>query len=131
MSLDVYSHFLEAFISGCRLHDNALSGFVKLNFIMVENQNFGQAIEALKEGKRVARQGWNGKGMWLAMQEGSEIASDQARGGAALARKSESDLPERIKIGAHIDMRAADGSIVIGWLASQTDMLAEDWTILD
>lgn len=96
-----------------------------------KNQNFGQAIEALKAGKRVAREGWNGKGMWLAMQEGSEITSEQARGGAALARKSEADMPTRIKIGAHIDMRAADGSIVIGWLASQTDMLAEDWTILD
>ena len=32
---------------------------------MTENQNFGQAIEALKQGKRVARQGWNGKGMFL------------------------------------------------------------------
>ena len=97
---------------------------------MVENQNFGQAIEALKEGKRVARQGWNGKGMWLAIQEGSEITSEQARGGAALARKSEPDLPSSIKIGAHIDMRAADGSIVVGWLASQTDMLSNDWCIL-
>ena len=38
---------------------------------------------------------------------------------------------ETIRIGAHLDMRAADGSLVIGWLASQTDMLAEDWSVLD
>jgi hypothetical protein len=98
---------------------------------MKTNQNFGQAIEALKEGKRVAREGWNGKGMYLALQEGSEIRSEQARGGASLARKQEKDLPVSIKICPHIDMRAADGTIVIGWLASQTDMLSEDWVILD
>ena len=40
---------------------------------MIENQNFGQAIEALKEGKRVARQGWNGKGMFIFQQVPSEI----------------------------------------------------------
>ena len=98
---------------------------------MTTHLNFGKAIEALKEGKRVAREGWNGKGMWLALQAGSEINADQARGGATLFRKSEPDLPIKIKIGAHIDMRAADGTIVVGWLASQTDMLSEDWVILD
>ena len=40
---------------------------------MVENQNFGQSIEALKQGKRVARQGWNGKGLFIFMQVPSEI----------------------------------------------------------
>jgi hypothetical protein len=93
--------------------------------------NFGQAIEALKEGKKVAREGWNGKGMYLTLQEGSEINALDARGGAALARKNEKDLPVKIKICPHIDMRAADGSIVIGWLASQTDMLSEDWQIVE
>jgi hypothetical protein len=36
-----------------------------------------------------------------------------------------------IKINAHIDMKSADGSIVIGWLASQTDMLSNDWAIVN
>lgn len=98
---------------------------------MEENQNFGQAIEALKQGKRVARQGWNGKGMYVSLQEGSVIKAENARGGAALARKEEADLPNEITIGAHLDMRAADGSIVVGWVASQTDMLSNDWRILD
>ncbi len=40
------------------------------------------------------------------------------------------DGVDGIKIGAHIDMLAADGSVVVGWLASQTDMLAEDWVIV-
>lgn len=98
---------------------------------MTENLNFGQAIEALKQGKSVARKGWNGKNMYLTLQGGSVIKSSFARGGAALARKNEPDLPTEIIIGSHIDMRAADGSIVVGWLASQTDMLSEDWCILD
>jgi len=88
--------------------------------------DFGQAIAALKAGKRVARAGWNGKGMWLALQAGSVITAEQARGGAALGRAQEGET--QINILPHIDMRAADGSIVVGWLASQTDMLAEDWT---
>ena len=38
---------------------------------------------------------------------------------------------ESIDICPHIDMKAADGSIVVGWLASQTDMLSEDWEVID
>jgi hypothetical protein len=66
--------FCIARVSGCRSsNDNALSGFVKLIIIMLENQNFGEAIEALKEGKRVARQGWNGKGMFIFERPADEL----------------------------------------------------------
>jgi hypothetical protein len=98
---------------------------------MTNNLNFGQAIEALKEQKKVARMGWNGKNMYLVLQPGSTIKHYDARGGAARARALEGDFPSEITIGAHIDMRAADGSIVVGWLASQTDMLANDWCIVE
>ena len=91
--------------------------------------SFGLAIEALKQGKRVARAGWNGTGMWLAMQPGSVITTEQARGGAAKGRAEEG--ADSITILPHVDMRAADGSIVVGWLASQTDMLADDWSIVE
>ncbi|WP_024349648.1 DUF2829 domain-containing protein [Aurantimonas coralicida] len=90
--------------------------------------SFGHALVALKAGHRVARAGWNGKGMWLAIQEGSTIAAEYARGGATKGRANEGAA--EISILPHIDMRAADGSIVVGWLASQTDMLADDWTIV-
>jgi len=97
---------------------------------------FGDAIAQLKAGARVRRSGWNGKGMWLALTPASEISPVDARSGAAakLAFKERVVLatnPEPIRIGAHIDMRAADGSLVIGWLASQTDMLSEDWEIVE
>lgn len=103
---------------------------------------FGSAIEALKSGARVCRESWNGKGMWLALTPGSIITLDKARAGAAAALANELLSGDHLNshprpsdrsmvIGPHIDMRAADGSLVIGWLASQTDMLAEDWRVLE
>lgn len=90
---------------------------------------FGEALEALKSGKRVARMGWNGKGMFLYLVYGMDggttcILKEAPPSGANC-------VPECPKIGDHINMKAADGSIVVGWLASQTDMLAEDWVILE
>ena len=92
--------------------------------------SFGDAIAALKQGKRVARAGWNGKGMWLSLSGDAvrEIPSSsfwspnnaayaKAQGGAA-------------KVLPCITMKTATGEILMGWLASQTDMLAEDWLIL-
>jgi len=92
---------------------------------------FGHAIEALKMGKRVARKGWNGKDMWLSLScNGSRDvpaagfwsphnkAFAEANGGTATV------LPS-------ITMKTADNKILMGWLASQTDMLTEDWVVLD
>jgi hypothetical protein len=89
--------------------------------------NFGKAIEAMKNGDRVCRSGWNGKGMFLAIQKGSVITDKQAKGGVAKCLAN--DGQKEIKIGDHIDMKAADGTVVVGWLASQTDMLSEDWEL--
>ncbi|MCR8641384.1 DUF2829 domain-containing protein [Paenibacillus sp. N1-5-1-14] len=94
--------------------------------------NFGQALEALKEGKKVARESWNGKGMFIYHVEGSDVSPADLRGAAqkhvGFTKKS---IADKVKINGHIDMKAADGSIVVGWLASQTDMLAEDWTVVE
>jgi hypothetical protein len=105
-------------------------GFVKSN----KQMNFGQAVEALKEGKRVQRTGWNGKGMFVFQRPSDTLATD-------FIPKVKS-LPESVKVFladqkrdvdflAYFCMYSADGKIVNGWLASQTDMLAEDWSILD
>lgn len=103
--------------------------YMDAHLIGVKRMNFGQAIESLKEGSKVARQGWNGKGMYLAIQTGSVIAKEHARGGIAKCLADEGK--ESITINPHIDMKAADGTCVVGWLASQTDMLAEDWVIVE
>jgi len=80
------------------------------------NMTFGDAIADLKIGKRVARSGWNGKGMWLFLIEKYQVGYDPNILGRNL-------LP-------WIGMKTADGSFV-PWLASQTDILAEDWSVVE
>lgn len=98
---------------------------------------FGSALALLKCGKRVARVGWNGKGMWIALTPSRLIPTDDARhvpeyiGATCLAGSLNNDAANAfVSLSPHIDMKAADGTLVVGWLASQTDMLAEDWTVL-
>lgn len=88
--------------------------------------DFGMALIALKRGECVARAGWNGKGMFLTLQPGSEVDGDNMQNDGAKNYYSGS----KCRIAPHIDMKAADGTYVVGWLASQTDMLAEDWEVV-
>ena len=76
--------------------------------------DFGQALSALKCGRRVARHGWNGKGVFLLLV--SNWASNDTPGHPGRR------LP-------WICMKTADDKFV-PWLASQTDILAEDWGIV-
>ncbi|AUC55721.1 hypothetical protein CDO87_03460 [Sagittula sp. P11] len=87
----------------------------------------------MKNGAAVARKGWNGKGMWIALTPGSAFEARHAKCGHAAAKRAvEVDDPHgEIELLPHIDMRAADGSMVVGWLANQTDMLAEDWHVVE
>lgn len=92
---------------------------------------FGDALEALKNGERVARKGWNGKGMWLTLVNPADDYVEQA--GPVFAVEGLLDnFEEALGCGIHptIAMRTANGDFVLGWLASQTDMLAEDWEIV-
>jgi len=116
---------------------------------MTENLNFGNAIEALKEGKRVARNGWNGKDMFVFMRPADELHIDMVIDKVKSLPQSVKDFyqqdvsddngnrifpadeDDKIKFTAYLCLKAADGTIVNGWLASQSDMLAEDWSILD
>lgn len=85
--------------------------------------NFSQALEAIKAGQRVARAGWNGKGMFLFLVPGSVFIVNRAPLLGIYPAGTE------VTYHAHIDMRTADGMIV-PWLASQTDLLSDDWTVL-
>jgi hypothetical protein len=85
--------------------------------------DFGHAIVALKSGHKVARAGWNGKSMFLFLVAGSTFAVNRP--------PLLGIYPEGTKVDyhAHIDMKTAQG-YVVPWLASQADMLADDWTIV-
>ena len=91
--------------------------------------DFGKAIEALKEGKRVAREGWNGKGMFLYLVRGTLIDKEFLRNEASFHPIEDNTGVAHFL--SHIDMFTAQKTVNVGWLASQTDMLAEDWLILD
>jgi hypothetical protein len=65
--------------------------------------------------------------MFLTLQNGSEVEGTKMRNEPAKFYYGNS----KVKICPHIDMKAADGSYVVGWLASQTDMLAEDWDVVE
>ena len=95
--------------------------------------NFGEAITQLKLGKKLARKGWNGKGMFIYLTKGSVIQCDELK---QETHKNLETFIDRsgfdcIKICPHIDMKSAQDNIVIGWLASQADMLAEDWIVVE
>ena len=97
---------------------------------MKENStmNFGEALEALKRGKKISRTSWNGKGMFLYLTGGSIVPFEKMRTQYITAESTGLDAA---CINSHIDMKAADGTVVVGWLASQTDMLAEDWEVVE
>lgn len=88
--------------------------------------NFGMAIEALKEGKCVTRRGWNGKGMFLTYTPERIVNGKSFSNESAKIYYKNKD----VKISGTISMKAADDTYVVGWLASQTDMLAEDWEVV-
>tara|TARA_R110000744_G_scaffold10369_11_gene32387 strand:+ start:3214 stop:3513 length:300 start_codon:yes stop_codon:yes gene_type:complete len=99
---------------------------------MTENNTFGDAIEALKLGKRVARKNWNGKNMFLfLLPEGTGIPTKVIHD-PALREVIETEVgSDTFDAHGSIRMFTADKKILTGWLASQTDMLSEDWTIFN
>lgn len=87
---------------------------------MEDRFDFSHALLILKDGGRVARQGWNGKGMFLFLVPGSTFNVSRP---PLLGIYPEGT---QIQYHAHIDMKTAQG-YVVPWLASQADLLAEDW----
>lgn len=84
---------------------------------------FERALAELKLGQKVAREGWNGKGMFVFLVPGSTFQVNRPPLLGIYREGTE------INYHAHIDMKTADNKIV-PWLCSQTDMLAEDWVLV-
>ena len=87
-----------------------------------KDMSFGMAIEAMKKGKRVARAGWNGKGMYVFLADGVEFST--------MADMSEFGEDE-VYVSDTLVLRTAQKTLQPGWLASQSDMLADDWYIVE
>ena len=86
--------------------------------------DFGTAIRWLKAGKKVARKGWNGKNMWLVYMPPFRVEEPNERTQAH-------GIKEAFDCGGYIVMWTAQGVWQPGWLASQPDMLSDDWGIVE
>ena len=85
--------------------------------------NFSDALSKIKDGHRLARAGWNGRGMFIFLVAGSHFKVNRE---PLLSIMGEgADVTYR----PHIDMKDAEGKVV-PWLASQTDIMAEDWEVV-
>jgi hypothetical protein len=83
---------------------------------------FGWALDKLKDGARVTRSGWNGKGMWLYLVPAASYP--------AQTQAAKDNIGPMVPYGAYLAMKTAQG-VVVPWLASQTDVLAEDWSVVN
>jgi hypothetical protein len=82
--------------------------------------DFGDVIRGLKAGRRYERKGWNGKGMFIFLVAGSTFTVNRELLMSIMGEGTQ------VQYHAHIDMKTAQG-YVVPWLASQPDMLANDW----
>ena len=98
------------------------------NTLLTGRFNFGVALELLKDGKCVAREGWNGKGMYLWLMPATTVKAEWCHE-PHLKALAEANGGEIEALGT-IRMMTADKKVLTGWLASQTDMLAVDWVVV-
>lgn len=122
--------YLIEYVDGGEPNTTTFKGYVSWSpqsvfddaYRLTSGMSFGYAIEALKKGHKVAREGWNGKGMFLFLVPGSTFAVNHP---PLLGIYDEGTI---ITYQPHIDMKTADGRCV-PWQASQSDNLADDWYI--
>ena len=112
---------------------NAVSKASALYHKLNDRRDFGWAIEQLKAGNKVARAGWNGKGMWVVMMPSLYLPPFNSQEPGAkvndrTARHIGEDMP--LDCQPYMVMWTADKKWQPGWLASQADMLAEDWSVV-
>jgi hypothetical protein len=87
--------------------------------------NFRQAIEEAKNGNKIARAGWNGKNMWVCHMPEITIPEGMING------RTKKFVPSgNLQVGGYFVIFTAQGIWQPGWLASQNDMLANDWELV-
>lgn len=141
------SGYLVEYIDGGKANDARHKGYISWSpaevfnraYRAATNMNFGQALEAIKSGAAVAREGWNGKRMFLFLNKGSFDGGKLGFAAGDHPQPGHQSTIDGVSLGLfeagddgtvtrlpNINMRSASGATVTGWLASQTDMLAED-----
>lgn len=134
----------------CNQSGNYTKGEVETAYVIGASENeeltigevgsFGQALNSIQRGRLVTRQGWNGKGMFIFQRPEDSLPTNmivnQVKSLPESFKRWVSDNygdseADKIKFTAYLCMKAADGTVVNGWPASQTDMFANDWMIVE
>lgn len=128
--------YLVEYVDGGKANTDAYLGYVSWSpkdvferaYLPTTSMSFGDALACLKSGLKVQRDGWNGKGMWIMLVEGTPQINFVE--GSAYSRAG----LDGGEILPHIDMYTVNSegrrAMLPGWVASQTDMLAEDWHVV-
>lgn len=95
----------------------------------IDGMTFGFAIEVLKKGLKVARKGWNGKGMYLWLKPATVIKSDWCKD-PMLKEIVDANGGETEALGT-ICMKTADNKVLTGWAPNQIDTLSDDWMTVE
>ena len=128
--------YLVEYLDGGEANTKEYAGYVSWspkdvadrNYRPINGLTFGLAIEAAKLGKKIARKGWNGKGMWITYSPGSVVPAD--RFWAQRNKEYAEQTGGCASVLPCLTMKTATGEILMGWLASQSDMLSDDWEIV-
>lgn len=126
--------FLVEYVDGGKANTEEYAGYVSWSpadvferaYRSSGEMTFGDALERMKAGAKMARKGWNGKGMWIAISSGNPELEAHCFWNPH-AKQHATDNGGYAPVLDTVIMRTADGSILMGWLASQSDMLANDW----
>lgn len=122
--------YLVEYVDGGKANDPRHAGYISWSpkdvferpYRASHDMTFGQALEALKVGQRVSREGWNGKGQFVYLVTGESLQNTLKYGYGEYVGEP--------TIQSALAIKTTANQIQVGWLASQTDMLAEDWEIL-
>lgn len=123
--------YLVEYVDGGKANTDQYAGYVSWSpagvfdraYKPVNGMTFGMAVEAIKQGFKVSRDGWNGKGMFIYFVEANYY---QAQSPAAKSFYGENSM---VPYRAYIAMKTVDNDVV-PWVASQSDILANDWNIV-
>lgn len=132
--------FLVEYLDGGKANHKDYDGYISWSpkdvferaYRPATGMTFGQAIEAMRKGLKVARSGWNGKGMYLWLMPAATVKAEWCREPylkeVAEANGGEIECLGTIRMFTHDS--TGRKAVLTGWLASQSDMLCEDWVVV-
>lgn len=98
---------------------------------ITHDMTFGQALDALKVGQKASRRNWKGKGQYIYVTKGSNIPCCHLKADTRKMLDGLFDNDDTVSIMSHIDLKNAQNQLTIGWAPTQTDMLSNDWYIVE